>query len=327
MQQTANKTRNRNTSKPKIIAVLGPTAVGKSDLAVILAKQLDGEIVSADSRQVYQGLNIGTGKITKKEMLGIPHYLLDIVPLKSLKKGNFETAFSVSDFQLMANEAIADILSRGKVPIICGGTGFYIQSIIDGIILPDVPPNPALRKEISDKTAEELFTMLKKIDPKRAKTIDAKNPARLVRAIEIAKALGRTPPIKSKPLYDACQIGIDIQDDVLKEKIRIRLEKRMSAGMPREVRKLHEQGVSWKRMYELGLEYRYLSLFLQKKITRAELTEQLSAEIWQYAKRQRTWFKRDERINWFSPYSITDRKLIKKISGIARDFLKIRSEK
>ena len=167
---------------PKIIAIVGPTASGKSDLAVKIARKYNGEIISADSRQVYRGLNIGTGKITKHEMLGVPHHLLDVADPKK--------RFTVADFKTLADKAIADISSRGKLPIICGGTGLYIDILTSGFVLPDVPPNPTLRKKLGQKTAAQLFVILKKLDPKRAENIDQTNSVRLIRAIEIAKVFG-----------------------------------------------------------------------------------------------------------------------------------------
>ncbi|MBP6884548.1 MAG: tRNA (adenosine(37)-N6)-dimethylallyltransferase MiaA, partial [Candidatus Pacebacteria bacterium] len=175
----------------KLIIVAGPTSSGKTSYAIKLAKKIGGEVISADSRQVYKGLNLLSGKVTKKEMAGIPHHLLDITNPKKI--------FSVSDYQKLANKAIADILSRNKVPIICGGTGFYIDAIVYDRILPEVPPNKKLRAILEKKTIVELFKMLVKLDPARANTIDKDNPVRLIRAIEIAKALGSVPKL-SKPI-------------------------------------------------------------------------------------------------------------------------------
>jgi tRNA dimethylallyltransferase len=278
--------------KPSILVILGPTASGKSDLAVVLAKKLNGEVVSADSRQVYKSLDIGSGKITKKEMKGVPHHLLDVVsPSKR---------FTVDNFQKKAYEAIDGIIARGKLPIVCGGTGFYIQSVVDGTILPDVTADIKLRAKLAKLTAAKLFAMLKKLDPKRAKEIDMNNKVRMIRSIEIAKTLGKVPKLKTKPRYDALQIGISFPDEVLKERIRIRLEKRIRKGMIREAINLHKKGLSWKRMEELGLEYRFLAQYLQGKITKEEMISLLSMAIWHYAKRQMGWFKRDGRVWWVS---------------------------
>lgn len=294
--------------------ILGPTATGKSDLAVYLAKKFNGEVISADSRQVYKNLNLGTGKITKKEMEGIPHHLLDIASPKS-KVG----AFSVSKWKEKADKAIEKIISKNKLPIICGGTGLYIQSIVDNLVLPEVPPNFELRKKMEKKSTSKLFGMLEKLDSERASNIDKNNRVRLVRAIEIAKNLGKVPALVSKGTFDILQIGLDIPDEVLKERINNRLISRIKSGMIREAKKLHQEGLTWKRMYDLGLEYRYLSMYLQNKISRDEMTSKLETEIWHYAKRQRTWFKRDKSIKWYNPTRKID---LKKIETECKKFLK-----
>lgn len=282
--------------KPRILVVVGPTATGKSDLAVRLAKKFNGEIISADSRQVYTGLNIGTGKITKKEMKGVPHHLLDVA--------NPKKKFSVVKYVELAEKAIQEILRKGKLPIIVGGTGFYVEALVDGVILPDVPPNTELRKKLQKKNAAQLFKMLRKLDPDRAKTIDPYNSRRIIRAIEIAKEIGKVPHVKTASRYNPFFIGLNLQKDELQKKIKIRLAKRIKQGMIREAQKLHKAGLSFKRMNELGLEYRYLALYLQKKLSKEEMIEKLNTEIWHYAKRQMTWFKRDKRIQWFSPKEI-----------------------
>jgi len=283
---------------PKILVILGPTASGKTALSIKLAKKINGEIISADSRQVYRGMDIGTGKVTKKEMVGIPHHLLDVADPKRV--------FSVAQYQKLANKVIADILKRDKMPIICGGTGLYIDSVIDGLILPAVPPNKKLRRDLAEKSVVELFAILKKLDPRRAKNIDAKNPVRLIRAIEIAKQLGAVPKLKKSPQYDCLKIGIDPEPEILRTKIHDRLIMRLRQGMIDEVKKLHVQGVSWQRLEDFGLEYRYLARLLHPstggKITKSEMLEQLEKEIIKYAKRQMTWFKRDKKTIWVRDY-------------------------
>ena len=274
-----------------IVVIVGPTAVGKSEIAVKLAKKYDGEIVSADSRQVYKGLDIGTGKITKKEMAGMPHHMLDIE--------NPQKQFSVVKYVRLSEKIIESIYKRGNLPIVCGGTGFYVNALVDGIILPDVPPNKKLREKMEKMSVEKLFNILNKLDKKRAGNIDRNNKRRIIRAIEIAKTLGKVPSIKNSPQkYNPVFIGINMSKEKLKENIKIRLEKRIKQGMIEEANKLHDKGLSWKRMYELGLEYRYLSLYLQNKITKEEMIRKLETEIWHYAKRQITWFKKDKRIKW-----------------------------
>ena len=193
--------------KKKIIIILGATATGKSNLAVKIAKKLGGEIISADSRQVYKGLDIGTGKITKKEMRGVEHHLLDVVSPKKI--------FTVSEYQKITNSAIAEIVTKGKIPIICGGTGFYIDAITKNIIFPEVPPNKKLRKILEKQSAEKLFKTLEKLDKFRAKDILNKNEhnskVRLIRAIEIAQHLGKVPHLEARPpSYEFIKIGLQL---------------------------------------------------------------------------------------------------------------------
>ena len=286
--------------KPKLIVVLGQTATGKSDFAVNIAKKTRGEIISADSRQVYRGMDLGTGKITKKEMGGVPHYLLDIVSPKN-------KIFSVSDYQKIANKKIEEILEKGKIPIICGGTGYYIDSIIKNISFPEVPPNKKLREELSKKTTAQLFSLLKKLDEARSKNIDTNNKVRLIRAIEIAKAIGKVPQInKNDSPFNVIKIGLIFTNEELKERIYVRLIKRMKMGMLKEMEDLHKSGVSWKKMESFGLEYRYSAFYLQGKISKEEMVEKLFSQIWHFAKRQNTWFKRDKDIIWINPTKKTE---------------------
>ena len=293
--------------KDKIVVVLGQTSTGKSDFAVEIAKQVEGEVISADSRQVYKGMDLGTGKITKKEMKGVPHYLLDIYSPSKI--------FTVNNFQKLAFEKIEEILAKGKVPVICGGTGFYMDAVIDGNIFPDVPPNKKLRNELSKKSAQELLKILIKLDKNRAKNIDTNNPVRLIRAIEIAKALGKVPKIKKEESkYNFLKVGLDLPPEILKERIKVRLLARMKKGMIKEVEDLHKSGTSWKRLNNLGLEYRYVALFLQKKLNKTEMIEKLYTDIWHFAKRQKTWFKKDESTIWIDPRKNTEKtKALKEI--------------
>jgi tRNA dimethylallyltransferase len=274
----------------KILVILGPTASGKTAYSVKLAKKVGGEIISADSRQVYKGLDLGTGKVTKKEMAGIKHYLLDVADPR--------WKFTVHDYVKLAEKAIEEIDSRGKVPIICGGTGFYIQALVDGLIIPEVPPNTLLRRKLERMSIAKMLSILKKLDSNRYETIDRHNPRRIIRAIEIATVLGKVPELKTVTKYDPEFVGLALPKEILRENIHKRLLTRIKAGMINEVRKLHANGLTWKRMEELGLEYRFIARFLQNKITKEEMVEQLEIAINQYAKRQMTWFKRDKRIAW-----------------------------
>jgi len=277
--------------KPKLIAVVGPTASGKSDLAVGLALAFSGEVISADSRQVYKGLDIGSGKITKKEMRGIPHYLLDVAEPQN--------TFSVADYKVLAEEKIAEILKKNKLPIIAGGTGFYIDSVVYDINLPAVPPNEILRQELSQESLPALQVKLKNLDPDRFKEIDQENKVRLIRAIEIAQSLGQVPKAtKEESPYDFLILGLSATQDELDIKIKKRLIDRLENGLIAEVKKLQEEKVTWERLESFGLEYRFVAYYLQDKISYDELVEKLFIAIRQYSRRQMTWFKRDKSIKW-----------------------------
>lgn len=304
-------------NQPKVITIVGPNASGKSALAVRLAKKFNGEIISADSRQVYKGLDIGTGKISRKEMAGVRHYLLDVA--------NPRRQFSVAHYQKLAEPILKNILGRRKLPIICGGTGFYIQAVVNGLKLPAVPPDQKLRRRLQKFNDRQLFSLLQNLDSGRAATIDRHNRRRLVRAIEIAQALGRVPrPRRGKPPYEFLQIGVCPPLPELKKRIRRRLLSRLRQGMIAEVKKLHRGGLSWKRLDDLGLEYRFVSVFLRKqprnflaasepvsrRVKREEiagLLKQLETAIWHYAKRQLTWFKKDKEIKWIKNYRQAER--------------------
>lgn len=265
----------------KILVIVGPTASGKSELAVRLAKKFNGEIISADSRQVYKGLNIGTGKITKKEKRGVPHYLLDVA--------NPKKRFSVSDFKKLAEKNIRYIERKNKLPIIVGGTGFYIDALTGKIHLPEVPPNKLLRRKLDKLNNEELFKILKQKDPRRAKNIDKHNKVRLVRALEIVEALGNVPTTNNRLPTTDNFIYIGLKPDNLDEKIEKRVKKMFRQGLLKEIKKLKKLGITDKRFRELGFEY--------WNPTEASVT--LGSK--QYAKRQMTWFKRNEKIKWYKP--------------------------
>lgn len=259
---------------------MGQTATGKSNLAVQIAKKNKGEIISADSRQIYKSLNIGTGKITPKETKGVPHYLIDVA--------NPKHRFTIAEYKKLAEDKIKEILAKGKTPIICGGTGFYIDAITKGIIFPEVPPNNKLRKTLEKKSETELLKILEKLDKTRAKNIDIKNKVRLIRAIEIAKALGKVPQItQATPVYKFIKIGLYLPQDKLKKKVEQRVKKMFKAGLLSEIKKLKKTGISDKRLKEFGFEY--------YKPT----PNKVIADTLKYAKRQMTWFKRDREINWF----------------------------
>ena len=324
----------------KIIVVLGPTSSGKSDVAIKLAKKFNGEIISADSRQIYRGMDIGTGKVepdrpgeiprkfinnkfcsgSRRNKIfyskGIPHYMIDII--------NPQTDFTAAQFKKKAEKIIVGILKCGKLPIICGGTGFWIKSLVDNIVYPEVAPNKVLRSKLRNKSTEELFKILKKLDPVRAKNIDSKNPIRLIRAIEICKKLGKVPTLECHPelvsgsknktemlkrvqhdnIYDFLQIGISQPKEELHEKIKLRLKKRFAAGMIDEVEKLHTKNkLSWKKIESFGLGYKLIPQYLRGEIkSKEELLEKIYLAEKNYAKRQMTWFKKDKIIKWLEDY-------------------------
>lgn len=315
----------------RILVILGPTASGKSELAVRLAKRFNGEVVSADSRQVYRGLDIGTGKVARDTTTmtddndydddddddncrndslgyfykGIRHYLIDVADPSEV--------FTVADYKRLADGAIEEILGLGKLPIICGGTGFYIDVVIYDTALPAVPPQKDLRERLDKMTTREMFQELLSLDPERAKGVDSKNRRRLMRALEIIMISGRPVPKTSKRSlrFDVLKIGVRRDFEDLKIRIKKRLDERFNEGMIEEAELLERQGLGWERMEQLGLEYRYIARFLQGLIPEDEMKDKLYGEIVKYAKRQMTWFKRDKEIFWVEDESEAE-KLIQK---------------
>jgi len=286
------KNQKLKTINYKLITIVGPTASGKSELAIKLAKKFNGEIVSADSRQVYKGMNIGTAKPTKKEMKGVPHYLLDVASPKR--------RFTVAQYRKLAIIAINKIQKKGEIPFLVGGTGFYIQAVVDGIIIPEVKPDWRLRSNLNRLSAAELYQRLKKLDPKRAGTIEKKNKRRLIRAIEIViKTKKPVPALKKNPLpYPVLMIGIKKSPEELKKLIKKRFLKWLRRGLIKEVKNLRKSGLSFKKIEDFGIHYRVVAQYLQRKINYEEMIESSLKELQNYAKRQMTWFKRDRRINW-----------------------------
>ena len=296
-------------SKQKLIVILGPTASGKTDLSLKLAKRFNGEIISADSRQIYKGMDIGTGKITKKEMKGIPHYLLDVASPKR--------KFSVTQYQKLALEAIDKILKKKRNSFLVGGSPFYIYSVVEGWIFPKLKPDWELRKKLEKKSSQELFDILKKKDPRRAKKIEKKNKRRLIRAIEIIEKLGKVPLLRKNTQFEYLLIGIKKPKEELEDLIRKRLLKRFKQGMINEVKRLRKNNISWKRLENFGLEYRWIAKYLQNKINYQEMVEKLQKDTEHFAKRQMTWFKKDKRIKWI-PFTHDSYKWSEKL---IRDFL------
>ena len=285
-------------NKPKVLVILGPTASGKTSLGVKLAGKLKGEIISADSRQVYRNMDVGTGK-DLGEYGKIPYHLIDVV--------NPEEEFNLAKYQKLAGEAIKDILSRGKLPIIVGGTGLYLQAIVDGYDLDKNIPDPKRRAELTAMSVAELYKILEKEKPEFAASInnsDKNNPRRLIRYIEIMES-GVTPKKISKKTtpYDFLLFGLQQDDEVMRARIIKRLKDRLNnENMVGEVEYLIDNGVSLSRLNDFGLEYRHIAWYLQDKLTYDEMVERLGIAIYRFAKRQKTWFKRWQKqgrvINW-----------------------------
>ncbi|MBO4926269.1 MAG: tRNA (adenosine(37)-N6)-dimethylallyltransferase MiaA [Clostridia bacterium] len=273
--------------KGKLIVILGTNASGKSGLGVELAKKYGGEIVSADSRQVYRGLDLGSGKITPKETQGVPHHLIDVCD-----PGDF---FSMADFQRLAYAAIDGILARGRVPFLVGGTGLYVDAVADGYMLSLRAPDLALRARLETYETPALYEMLKEKLPDTG--IDPKNRNRVMRALERLAADDYRPGRRS-PRYEALKLGVTWPREILKQRIDQRLEKRLQQGMVQEVQRLLDAGVSPEFLDKLGLEYRYLSQYLLGKWTYEQMVDELSRAIKRFAKRQMTWFRREENLHW-----------------------------
>lgn len=276
---------------PKLIVILGTTACGKSGLGVELAKHVGGEIVSADSRQVYRGLDLGTGKVTAEEMDGVPHHLLDVVSPNQ--------SYSVAEFQRDAYAAIDGTLARGKIPLLVGGTGLYVRAVAEGYAFPESQPNPALRAELEGRSTEELYAMFRAQTGHTLSGGEDKNRRRLVRTME--KLLSRDSLTESPraPRYEVLQLGMTYPRDVLCRRIDERLQRRLDDGMIEEVARLRAEGASDAFLEGLGLEYRYILWYLTGKLSsRDELFDELGRAIKRFAKRQMVWFKKDRDVLW-----------------------------
>lgn len=355
----------KNSKKLYLIVIIGPTASGKSDLGIRLAKKFNGEIISADSRQVYKGLDIGTGKVLKDKTFPVPKSKIKNQNLKSpagnlgsplryakFKNNHFyskgirhhlinvvnpKKQFTVDDFKNLGQKAIKEISAKNKIPIIVGGTGFYIDVLLDRIQIPEVPPNKKLRTELEKLPTKKLFQKLKKLNPERTKSIDSKNKRRVIRALEIVitrkKFIPKCPNQTNQCLYpyhdrnmdtslewENLWLGIKTSQRILEKKIKIRLDKRIKEGLLREIQKLIKNGISYKKLFDLGLEYRYVSQFIKTnpksvvrnpQFLRSPFYEKLLRNIIKYSRRQITWFKRNKDIKWIKNEKDANR-LIKK---------------
>jgi len=279
--------------KPRVLVIVGPTASGKTSLSIALAKKFEGEIISADSRQVYRRLDIGTGKVTEEEMDAVPHHLLDVVDPQHV--------YTVHDYIRDGRKAIADIVSRGKLPIIVGGTFFYVDALLGRIAVPEVPPNPELRASLEELNTQTLFKKLEDTDPRRAADIDAHNRVRLIRALEIVDTVGSVPQITTEDAYDVCTIGINIDKEGLRERFRARIGLWVERGFEREVRQLLQSGLTRERLHTFGFEYQLMMEKIDTNMPDEAFIQKFIEKNWQYAKRQLTWLKRGTTIQWFDP--------------------------
>ncbi len=280
--------------KPKVVSIVGPTASGKTSLSIAVAKAVHGEVISADSRQIYKGLDIGSGKVTTQEMEGVPHHLLSIVEPSMVYTG--------VDFVNDASKAIETIVENNHVPIIVGGTFFYTDLLRGTMNAAPVPINQTLRDELETLSDKELFVRIKDADTARAEVIDSKNRRRMIRSLEIIATLGTVPQTKkNESPYEWLTIGISIEKETLHANIHTRLLERLNNGMVEEVERLLKDGITHERLETFGLEYRYLSRYLQGLMTHDTMVTELETKIRQFAKRQMTWLKRDTTIEWFAP--------------------------
>jgi tRNA dimethylallyltransferase len=279
---------------PKLVVLLGPTASGKSGSGIALAQRFSGEIISADSRQVYRGLDIGTAKVTPAERALVPHHVLDVTDPREV--------YTVAQFQQDAIRAINDILKRGHQPFLVGGSPHYIQAVVDNLDIPHIEPHPELRAQLEKRPLPELLAQLEELDPRSAATIDRNNPRRVIRALEVCLISGKPfsqQRKKAEPLYQSLVLGIEWPREALYHRIDARVDERMQQGMIQEVQRLLVEGISHERLEALGLEYRYITRLLKGEFkNEEEMVQRLKYAIHDFTRRQLTWFRKDKRILW-----------------------------
>jgi tRNA dimethylallyltransferase len=287
----------------KLLVVCGATATGKSQLAISLAHHFDGEIVNADSMQIYRGMDIGTAKLTIEEREGIVHHLLDVLDVNQDS--------TVAWYQSAARAAISDIHGRGKSAIVVGGTGLYIKSILDELNFPDTDPivREALEKELESIGLNALFERLEKLDPAAAIAIDKANSRRVIRALEVIEITGKPftanlPREASTRYPDAAQFGLVMDREKLNERISARVDRMWDEGFVSEVENLLGLGIRQARTAQLALGYSQIIAYLEGKMSQDEAREDTKRATRQYARRQETWFSRDNRITWISPIQL-----------------------
>ncbi|MBI5094343.1 MAG: tRNA (adenosine(37)-N6)-dimethylallyltransferase MiaA [Candidatus Hydrogenedentes bacterium] len=275
---------------PNLLVVLGPTASGKTRVGVSLARALGGEIVSADSRQVYRGLNIGAGKDLGEYSAGgapVPYHLIDIADL--------DEEFSVFHYQKRFFEVFEDLSQRHVLPILVGGTGLYIDAVLKGYRMVEAPEDPEFRARCGGLTTTELVERLRVLKPELHNTTDMTDRTRIVRAIEIAE-YSQTHEPEPAPDIRPVVLGLRWPREELHRRIRLRLKERLDNGLVEEVASLHAQGVAWEKLDFLGLEYRFIASHLRGEMNRNDMAQRLATAICQFAKRQETWFRRMERL-------------------------------
>ncbi|MDY0212379.1 MAG: tRNA (adenosine(37)-N6)-dimethylallyltransferase MiaA [Desulfuromonadaceae bacterium] len=303
--------------RTNLIVILGPTASGKTCLAVETARRLNGEIISADSRQVYCGMDIGTGK-DLQEYGNTPYHLIDIVA------PGYE--FNVYEFQQRFYTAFSDICARGHIPVLCGGTGLYLEAVLSSYRMVEAPPDMALRARLSDLSTLELRQELLRLKPEQHNNTDLEERERVIRAIEITLAQKNTEPTADIPEIFPLIFGLRWERPVLRQRIKTRLYQRLEQGMLAEVQHLHDNGASWETLEFYGLEYRFIAQYLQGQISYPDMVEKLGNAICKFAKRQETWFRRMEKrgtcINWLNPEAEPTKHLLQ----VYRDYIFIRSD-
>lgn len=293
--------------KPTLIVITGPTSSGKTDLSIILAKEFNGEIVSADSRQVYRGLDIGTNKITVEEMQGISHHLINVKDPSD--------QMTLAEYKQLADIAIDDIISRGKIPFLVGGSPLYVRSVVYNYQIPNIAPDEEYRRELEVKDLTELTGMLAGVDPVAYASVDLKNKRRVVRALEVARA-GESRSSQAEPRYRALLLAPEWPREELYERIDICLDNRLSMGLIGEVRELlTSSAVTEDRLLSLGLEYRFIVRFLRGAFSESEMIQKLKYEIHDFARRQLVWFRKESQIHWI--------RTVEEAKSLVREFLKI----
>ena len=288
------------TNLPKLVVVAGPTTSGKSSLGLTLAQTFHGEIVSADSRQVYRGLDLGAAKVTPTERALVPHHLLDVVDPRE--------TYTVARFQQEASAAIDAILARQRQPLLVGGSPHYIQAVVDHLDIPAIEPQPELRAQLEARPLAELLAELEQLDPRCAATIDRQNPRRVIRALEVCLMTGQPFSEQRRvadPLYNCLLLAIGWPRQELYARIDARVDERMEQGMVAEVRALLAEGLSHERLEAFGLEYRFISRLLRGDFPgEAEMVERLKFAIHDFTRRQLTWFRKDQRLTWIDGHQL-----------------------